>query len=366
MKKTIALLGVVALALTACAENLTPATDETTTESSAISPSTGETQIDPETAVEETGDTDVEDVWLNLFAEHATINAFQFSWASMTGYIENILLERAWNENYRARFGVTCEEAMNKFRLTQQRVTSESEFYATACEVVLAYVDVLEAISSEVNEMINDFTFVRSREHPRGEAWALANEPVFIEMLHHYAITKEEFMREHELLLKRNAEIEDRGVAEFVGHMVFPIEHVDTLFSGDITAIMEAALNPWAIMVEDEVYSAQWLIDHTPDDWADAGLLLEEIEESFEIFSVVLDDAEVAEFEADMEVFEREHRGGSRSNRRGRNNNNRGQGNNSGNQGQGQGNNNANQGQGQNNNPGNQGQGNGNQANNGR
>jgi hypothetical protein len=307
MKKTITLMCVVTLALTACTGSATPATDEATLEDLTLVQPT-EPQIPQEETQESEREEEVaeEDPWLSHFSEYATINAFQFNWESVSGYICNILTERVWTEQYEEELGATYDEAVSRLILAQQSSSTCEEFDAMVCEVALAYLSVLSSTEFEWGEREN-VTFVRSQEHSRGEVWYRANNPVFLEMLHYYDITQEEFVREHERRLREYSALDDPDTLEFVSHMIFPIEHIDILFSGDDAAIKRAALVPWAIMVEDEVYSAQWLIDHTPEDWAEAGLTLAEIEKSFEIFNVLLGDYEVSAFESDLEVFEREY-----------------------------------------------------------
>jgi hypothetical protein len=318
MKKLTAftLICSITLTLAACAEQtaLDPQTPSTESRSVAESSATmtqpqfQTTQPDDEVSIEA------------RLREHANRQCFYFDtewmldfsfhddWLNVTThYFGNILLERAWNERYQEKLGATFEEAIGEFFNQRERFENapmEEWTHTVECDVFQAYRNLRSDES-----ILGEFSDMRQQLAHRANAWARENDPAFIQLLRYFSITKEEFLREHERRLTELAWLEARepdwNAIFAVGF--FPTEYVDVLFSGDDTAIKRASLNPWSIMVEDRVYSAQWLIDHSPEDWAAEGIPPSEVSRVFEVFRVVLDDEQSATFAAELDVFRREY-----------------------------------------------------------
>jgi hypothetical protein len=241
--------------------------------------------------------------------EYMLLYAFPDGWLNVTNYYEGVLLERAWDERYRDKLGATFDEAYDEFYHHFTRLASipMDEWVDTIeCEIFQAY----RSLRSD-ELFLNEFWDMRDRGNSWVKTWENANNPVFLELLYHFNVTKEEFRREYERVLRNLAylEIIDPDYDWAWSLVIFPIEHIDVLFSGDDTAIKRAALNPWSIMVEDRVYPAQWLMDNSPADWAEAGIELNDAQRMLDVLSNadVLATNEIAEFEAELDVFRREY-----------------------------------------------------------
>jgi hypothetical protein len=306
MKKTISLLLITALALTlaACAEDINTDPSRVSLEKTVASvrsenPRTVATTPAPTTPT--VAELDELEQW-NSFGDYMLTYAAQFRWLSTALYADGVMHERAWNERYKTVFEMTFEEAMQAFNAkfdSFEYVTTEV-WNSIDCEIFHAYAEITHeqpVWGWRVNNL-NEPTQVR------------VNQPEFLEILRYFNVTQDEFQREHERRLMQNARIETLDTdpnnrATKVD--IFPTEQIDILFSGDITAIKRAALNPWSIMVEDRVYSAQWLIDNTPEQWAAEGIPADVIESRREAFYAVLDESQFAEFAAELDVFSREY-----------------------------------------------------------
>jgi hypothetical protein len=321
MKKTIALMCATALIITACAENTSPLTPNevptntsaTVTTQTTTTVSNGLQELTPATAERSilrplqsmrslSGESDVfvgelasdeMERW-NGFHDYMGTYVAQFRWLSTTLYAEGIMRERAWNERYRTVFEMTFEEAIQAFNVQIDCPSydgSQEAWDAVECEVFRAY--------------------VQTGEEQPVLGWRLnnpnePNNPEFLEILRYFNVTQDEFQREHERRVEGLSRIEI-SERQFFEDLIFPIEHIDVLFSDNTLAIMRAALNPWSIMVGDRVFSTQWLLDHSPEEWAVKDVPAEAIALTFEVFRTVLDASQEAAFAAELDVFRREY-----------------------------------------------------------
>jgi hypothetical protein len=213
-----------------------------------------------------------------------------------------VLGERMWNETHGEITNITYGEVF----LRWLKINHGFEI----CENVKAYENMRTSPRyTEIHDIIRDIMF-------ESEFTAIDNHTrevvINLELLRHFSITHDEFARANNSLIEQKEILNELSVnsgllrpdeisCPYNWHLT--PDEIDLLFSNDITAIKRAALNPWSIMVEDRVYSAQWLLDHSPQEWAAEGIPESAISRAFEIFRVVLNDEQAAVFEGELTVF---------------------------------------------------------------
>ena len=271
--------------------------------------------------------------WFRENEQLAFEGHFDPRWASALGdYPRSIILERLWKSEYEETHGVTFHEAWlehlyaraenrinNRNSLTGEAVFTEiaqifesflPQYAPTTNESALA-IDSMQEMHTEL--VWGDA--LRSGERLTESERAIRDISASIKLIKQFSFTQEEFSRAYERDLIEQSFWSVVNVRYLGGtvneNFVPPSENIlfsheiNLLFSDDTLAIKRAALNPWAIMVGDVVYSAQWLIDHSPEDWAAADIPPEAIESAFEVFRVALSEYQISKFEAKLEEFKR-------------------------------------------------------------
>jgi hypothetical protein len=245
---------------------------------------------------------------------HDLPREFEHKWVNTEQIIVDVILERIWANEYEENYGVTYNDVSVQHLAASAALDgiSSSELYGDG---IRTYAELRNHLS------LRDFwTF--SNELIWGND-AMPNEGVYVralmstfELFQRYSITRDEFVRANNRSIEAGVFWGNYNVRQglYLPHELscprethFTPEEIDLLFSGDTTAIMRAALNPWSIMVEDRVYSAQWLLDHSPEEWAAEGIPASEVTRAFDVFRVVLDDSQVSTFEDSLDVFRREY-----------------------------------------------------------
>jgi hypothetical protein len=296
---TLALFGV--FSLSSCSEeNFTPSpnvavapythatSSATTIQTEPYTPTVSQDSFDFQSVFDSPDDS----CWM-IWTSMATVSAFRGSWCTVW-QANSVLQERAWAAEYEERLAMTFDEVFSEW------------FLDTSFDYVCLF-------SDDLGESLNAYREVQRAtrcaedlffESAHWDVWTHANQPVFIELIHRFNITEDEFIRAN----NRAHRLHPQPVRNHLNHSnVFLPEEIDLLFSGDTVAIMQAALNPWSIMVEDRVYSAQWLLDNPPDVWVAEGISEREVSRVFDVFRVALDDEQVVSFETELDVFRREH-----------------------------------------------------------
>jgi hypothetical protein len=248
-----------------------------------------------------------------LYGQHdalTRLSVFNERW-NFVSFIGSILHERIWALEHEEKLGMTyCEVSIERSEYAWSLNREEEGILplprTKAIETFEEFF-LIPSASSEFSETyVERFLNGNSWEYFSELEIAIMELELNLETLRYFNISRQEFERENNREIWRLSRLREHEPTRPWLISVFAPEEIDILFSGDTTEIMRTALNPWSIMVEDKVYSAQWLIDHTPEDWAAAGIMPEEVQERFEIFSVALDETEVSAFEADLEVFRQE------------------------------------------------------------
>lgn len=335
MKKqlaSLALVCVLMVTLSACSESgIAPLDEETSGDvTTQTIEETEESTTEPEPA---TSNDETQPLIEERLHEGDLNNCYNNKWRGVNSRAFDVVFEREWKDKYETKYGVSyCEVALLQVAAyaenTENGLLSNPEDFSGS---VRAYVE-LTSLDSPLTLMFSDYEheLIWNRVHSGEITWDELNQDTwFVEAIRHFSVTRDEFVR----VLNRNLDndlfwynYEISSGRTQPEEMTYPTisftpEEIDILFSGDDMAIKQAALTPWSIMVEGDVYSAQWLIDHDPDDWEDAGITPEEVEESFEIFQVVLEPDEVKTFERDLKEFRRNH-GRGRGGQGGRRNQN--------------------------------------------
>ena len=179
-------------------------------------------------------------------------NPFADNWLNVSFLCEDVVFERRWQEKYQEQFGMTYDEIVDE---TRQYNTPE-----------------LWDKNKEENEGMKAFLEVQS------DYWTMLDEfynkesetIIFRDVVLYFDVSKEEFVRAN----KRARE-----------YQKLTDEDIEVLFFGNGLEIQEKALNDWTILTEGEIYSAKWVMNHDPSDYARAGLTPEIVKEKLKFYA---------------------------------------------------------------------------------
>ena len=168
-----------------------------------------------------------------------------------------ILSEREWKENCEAKYNMTWDEAY------AERSSKFPEIEK------IEHLKVFEEVMKKVDEKLD-------KDYMEESSF---NSPDLYWLINKYNITKEEFVRFNDKDKERLANAKENHPDTNWHDDTFTDQEINTLFSKDVRAVKAMALNDYALMVGDKVFSAQWLLDHSVEDYQKEGISLALVKE---------------------------------------------------------------------------------------